>query len=192
MYFGKFAKFTATLGNNAPTSNCVCLCCCIQGHLNFHFSSTCITIDGIDVLDASKILCNPADRKLIGKFNHQDLFYRIKLESNAPLFLQISQRSMGEVNAIIPNTPEEELMAKRMNVQIAAWCHYYWKETNPGAYRLYRRLSNRAFNQVLLHEISKCTWYSSLNSLPAKSVLAETKLVLFGRYVLTFYIGIVQ
>jgi hypothetical protein len=31
-----------------------------------------------------------------------------------------------------------------------------------------------------------------LNSLPAKSVLAETKLVLFGRYVLKFYIGIVQ
>jgi hypothetical protein len=31
-----------------------------------------------------------------------------------------------------------------------------------------------------------------LNSLPAKSVLAGTKLVLFGRYVLKFYIGIVQ
>ncbi len=31
-----------------------------------------------------------------------------------------------------------------------------------------------------------------LNSLPAKSVLAGTKLVLFGRYVLKFYVGIVQ
>ncbi len=35
-YFGKFAKFTATLGNNAPMSNCVRLRQCIQGHLNFH------------------------------------------------------------------------------------------------------------------------------------------------------------
>jgi hypothetical protein len=33
-YFGKFAKFTATLGNNAPMSNCISLCQCIQGHLN--------------------------------------------------------------------------------------------------------------------------------------------------------------
>jgi hypothetical protein len=31
-----------------------------------------------------------------------------------------------------------------------------------------------------------------INSLPAKSVLAGTKLVLFGRYVLKFYVGIVQ
>ncbi len=31
-----------------------------------------------------------------------------------------------------------------------------------------------------------------LNSLPAKSVLAGTKLILFGRYVLKFYVGIVQ
>jgi hypothetical protein len=31
-----------------------------------------------------------------------------------------------------------------------------------------------------------------LNRLPAKSVLAGTKLVLFGRYVLKFYVGIVQ
>jgi hypothetical protein len=45
-YFGKFSKFTATLGNNAPMSDCVCLRRCIQGHLNFHLSSTCITING--------------------------------------------------------------------------------------------------------------------------------------------------
>ncbi len=31
-----------------------------------------------------------------------------------------------------------------------------------------------------------------INSLPAKSVLAGTKLVLFGGYVLKFYVGIVQ
>jgi hypothetical protein len=52
-FFGKFSKFTATLGNNAPMSNCVSLCRCIQGHLNFHLSSTSITIHGIDTLDAS-------------------------------------------------------------------------------------------------------------------------------------------
>jgi hypothetical protein len=31
-----------------------------------------------------------------------------------------------------------------------------------------------------------------INSLTAKSVLAGTKLVLFGRYVLNFYVGITQ
>jgi hypothetical protein len=62
-FFSKFAKFTATLGNNAPMSNCVSLCRCIQGHLNFHLSSTSITIHGIDTLNASEILRNAADKK---------------------------------------------------------------------------------------------------------------------------------
>jgi hypothetical protein len=39
-------------------------------------------------------------------------------------------------------------------------------------------------------------WWISLmdgiNSLPAKFVLAGTKLILFGRYLLKFYLGIVQ
>jgi hypothetical protein len=48
-------------------------------------------------------------------------------------------------------------MAEKMNVQIAAWCHFYWKSTNPGGERFYRKLSNRAFNQVM-HEISECEW----------------------------------
>ncbi len=47
-------------------------------------------------------------------------------------------------------------MAKRMNVQIAAWCHFYWKDTNPGGEKFYRKFLDRAFNQVLLHKISKC------------------------------------
>jgi hypothetical protein len=42
--------------------------------------------------------------------------------------------------------------------------HFYWKETNPGADRFYRKLSDRAFNQVLLHEINKCTWDPSLKA----------------------------
>jgi hypothetical protein len=55
-------------------------------------------------------------------------------------------------------------MAERMNVQIAAWCFYYWKETNPGADRFYLKLSDRAFNQVLLHKIKECTWDPSLKA----------------------------
>jgi hypothetical protein len=105
-YFIKFGKFTFTLGNNAPMRDCVRLHRCIQGHLNFHLSSTSITINGIEVLDASDILWNPADKKPVGKFTLRNLLYWIKLDSNAPLFLQLSQHSSGEVDAIIPNTSE--------------------------------------------------------------------------------------
>jgi hypothetical protein len=84
-YFGKFAKFTATLSNNAPMSDCVSLRRCIQGYLNFHLSSTLITIDGIDNLYALEVLCNAADRTAITKLTLRDLLYRIRLESNAPL-----------------------------------------------------------------------------------------------------------
>jgi hypothetical protein len=55
-YFGKFAMLTDTLGNNAPISDCTRLWRCIQGHLNFHLSSTSITIHGIDNLDAAETL----------------------------------------------------------------------------------------------------------------------------------------
>jgi hypothetical protein len=77
------------------------------------------------------------------------------------LFLQLSQRTTGEVDTVIPNTPEAESLAEKMKVQIAAWCHFYWRDTNPGAERFYRKLSDRAFNQVLRHEISSCTWDSA-------------------------------
>jgi hypothetical protein len=86
-----------------------------------------------------------------------DLLYRITLENKAPLFLQLSQHPSGEVDAVITSTAKAELMAERMNVQITAWCHFYWKESNPGAKRFYQKLSDRAFSQVLLHEICKCT-----------------------------------
>jgi hypothetical protein len=81
---------------------------------------------------------------------------QIQLENKAPLFQQLSQHASGQVDAVIPNTPEAELLAKKMNVQIAAWCHFYWKSTNPGGERFYKKLSDRAFNQVMLHEISEC------------------------------------
>jgi hypothetical protein len=62
-FFGKFAKFTATLGNNAPMSDCNSLQRCIQGHLNFHLSLTSITLHSIDTLNASEILRNPWIRR---------------------------------------------------------------------------------------------------------------------------------
>ncbi len=51
-YFGKFAKLTATLGKDAPLGDCSCLRRCIQGHLNYHLSSTLVVINGIEDLDA--------------------------------------------------------------------------------------------------------------------------------------------
>ena len=90
-----------------------------------------------------------------------DVLYRITLENKAPLFLKLSHRSSQEVDAVILSTPKAEFLTEKMNVQIATWCHFYWKETNPGAERFYRKLSDRTFNQDLLHEICNCTWDSS-------------------------------
>ncbi len=70
------------------------------------------------------------------------MLYCIHMENGSPLFLQLSQHALGEVDAVIPNTPEAELMAKKMNVQIAAWCHVYWKSTNQGGERFYQKLSD--------------------------------------------------
>jgi hypothetical protein len=162
-YFGKFAKYTSALGNNAPLSNCARLRRCIQGHLNYHLSSTSITLNGIDMLDALEYLQTPAGKSIM-HLTLRDLLYRITLENNAPLFLQLSQHSSGEVNAVIPNMAEAELMAKRINVQIAVWCYFYWKYTNPGAEKFYRKLLDRAFSQVLLHEIGDCTWDPTLKA----------------------------
>jgi hypothetical protein len=134
---------------------------------------TSITINGIDALDGSEILQNPAIMKPIQKLTLLDVLYQIKLDSNAPLFLQLSQRSMGEVDAVIPNTLEAKLMAERVNVQIAAWCFFYWKDANPGADRFYWKLSDRAFNQVLLHEIKECTWDSSLKAVTLPRAQSE-------------------
>ncbi len=151
-YFGKFTRFTGTLENKAPLSNCTRLRRCIQGHLNYHLSLTSIMPNGTDMFDASEYLRNPANGKFIVRFTLRNLLYRITLENKAPLFLQLSQCQSGEVNVVIPNMAKAELMAERMNVQIAAWCHFYWKDLNPGAKRFYQKLSDRAFSQVLLHK----------------------------------------
>ncbi len=152
------ANFADTLGNNASISDCTRLRRCIQGHLNFHLSSTSITIHGINNLDAAETLKNPANGAKIACFSLRDMLYRIHTESGTPLFLQLSQRGSGEVDTVIPNTPEAKLMAEKLNVQIAAWCHFYWKSTNPGGKRFYQKLSDRAFSQVMLHKIRECKW----------------------------------
>jgi hypothetical protein len=177
-YFGKFAKLTDTLGNNAPLSDCTCHWRCIQGHLNFCLSSTSITIHGIDNLDAAETLRNLENRSKITRLSLQDMLYRIQLENKSPLFLQLSQRASGEVDAVIPNTPEAELMAKRMNIQIAAWCHFYWKSTNPGGERFYRKLSNQAFNQVMLHKISECKWEEKTMSVTSPTSQSELSVII--------------
>jgi hypothetical protein len=125
------------------------------------------------MLDASEYLRSPAKGKSIVQLALRDLLYRITLENKAPLFLQLSQCPSGEVDAIIPNTAEAELMAERMNIQITAWCHFYWKESNPGANRFYRKLSDKAFSQVLLQKIGNCTWDSSLRAVTSPSAQSE-------------------
>ncbi len=99
-----------------------------------------------------------ANGSKIARISLCDMLYRIQLTNKSPFFLQLSQRSSGEVDAAILNMPEAALMAKQINVQVAAWCRFYWKATNPGGERFYRKLSDRAFSQVLLHETSKCVW----------------------------------
>jgi hypothetical protein len=96
----------------------------------------------------------------------------------SPLFLQLSQCSSGEVDTFIPNTPEAELMAEQMNVQIAAWCHFYWKSTNPGGERFYQKLSDRVFNQVMLHEISKCEWDDKTRTVTSPTSRSELSAVI--------------
>jgi hypothetical protein len=65
-------------------------------------------------------------------------------------------------------------MAERINVQVAAWCHFYWNETNLGAERFYRKLSDRAFSQILLHEIGECMWDSATKTVTSPSAQLET------------------
>ena len=88
----------------------------------------------------------------------RNMLYKIKLSNKSSLFLQLSQRPSGEVDAIIPNTPKAENLAKRSNIQAAAWYHFYWKDTNNGGERFFKKLSERAFNGHLIHEINECTW----------------------------------
>jgi hypothetical protein len=88
------------------------------------------------------------------------MLYCLTLESGLPLFLQLSQQPSGEVDAVIPNTPEAETKAEHINHHVAAWCINYWKDTNPGGSSFLKKLASKAFCQVLLHEVSNCSWDS--------------------------------
>jgi hypothetical protein len=133
----------------------------MQGHLNFHLSSTLLVLNGINNLNATEIFCNTANSSTIAKVTLWELLYPLRLENGYPLFLQLTQRPLGEVDAVIPNTPEAELKAEKINQQVAAWCLNYWTESNPGGAAFYRRLANRTFSQVLLHEVHDCSWDSA-------------------------------
>ncbi len=117
-----------------------------------------VTINGIEDLDASEIIFNPTTGMTVARVLLRDMLYKLKLSNKSPLFLQLSQCPSGEVDAIIPNTPEAEIMAKHINVQVAAWCHYYWKDTHKGGERFFKKLAERAFNAHLNHEVSECAW----------------------------------
>ena len=121
-------------------------------------SSTSITINGIEDLDASEIIRNPATGTKVAWLLLCDMLYRIQLFNKSPLLLQLSQRPSGEVDAVIPNTPKAENMAERINVQVATWYHYYWRDTNKGGEKFFKKLAERAFNAHLIHEISECVW----------------------------------
>jgi hypothetical protein len=132
----------------------------MQGRLNFHLSSTLLVLNGINNLDATEILRNTATSSTIAKVTLWELLYRLCLKNGSPLFLQLTQCPLGEVDTVIPNTPEAELKAEKINQQVAAWCLNYWMESNPGGRAFYRKLANHMFSQVLLYEVHECSWDS--------------------------------
>ena len=89
------------------------------------------------------------------------------------MFLQLTQRASGEVDAVIPNTPEAELKALQINHQVAVWCLNYWADTNPGGKAFFNKLANRAFNHALLHKVRKCAWDSATQTVTSPSAQSE-------------------
>jgi hypothetical protein len=136
-----------------------------------------ITINGIDHLDALEVLRNAANGNRISKISLRDMSYHLTLERGSPLFLQLSQCTSGEVDAVIPNTPEAETKAEQINDQVAAWCINYWKDTNPGGTSFFRKLASKAFCQVLLHEVSDCTWDPTTQTVTSPHAQSEMAVV---------------
>ncbi len=139
-----------------------------------------LTINGIDSLDATEILCNTVNSSAIAKVTLQEMLYHLKLENGSPLFLQLTQRPSGEVDAIIPNTPEAELKAEKINQQVAAWCLNYWTKSNPGGASFYQKLANQAFNQVLFHKVSQCMWNSASQTVTSPN--AQSNIVAIAEF----------
>jgi hypothetical protein len=149
----------------------------MQGHLNYHLRSTSITITGIDHLDALEVLRNGTSGKRLTKVSLKDMLFHLSLEDGSPLFLQLSQRPSGKVDAVIPNTPEAETKAEGINHQVAAWCINYWNDTNPGGNSFFRKLASKAFCQVLLHEVIKCTWDLATQTVTSSHTQTEMAVV---------------
>jgi hypothetical protein len=101
------------------------------------------------------------------------MLYCLKLVNGSPLFLRLTQHQSGEVEAVIPNTPEAELKEEQINQQVAAWCLNYWTKSKPGGAAFYCKLANHAFTQVLLHEMSKCTWGSVSQTVTSPNAQSE-------------------
>jgi hypothetical protein len=81
---------------------------------------------------------------------------------------------LGEVDAVILNTPEAEHKVEKKNQQVTAWCLNYWTESNPGGASFYCKLANRAFSQVLLHEVLECSWDSETQTVITPRGQSET------------------
>ena len=156
-YWGKFAKLTACLTNNSPSGDMKLLRRCIQGHLSFHLSTTTVILAGVDNLDATAVLKNPVNGAIIASKSARDMLYKITLEGGGPLFLQIGQRSNGDVEVVIPNSAEAEAKAEMINRQVAAFCTHLWKDQGlPDVF--VKKLVERTMCARLIHEIGQCEW----------------------------------
>lgn len=156
-FFGKFAKLTACLTNNSPSSDSSLLRRCINGHLSYHMSVTSVCIDGIEDINAIAVLTNPHNNAVIASKSVRDMLYRIKLQGGGPLFLQVYQRSNGDVEAVIPNTAEAETKGEMIKRNVAAFCTFLWTDEGlPEAF--VKKLVERGMNARRIHDICKCTW----------------------------------
>ena len=157
--FGKFASLTACLTNASPSGDMSRLRRCITGHLNFHLSSTTTIIEGIEDINATSVLTNPVNNAVIASKSVRDMMYMTRLSGGGPLFLQISQRSNGDVEVVIPNTAEAEAKAEMIKRNVAAYYSFVWKDEGlPDQFS--KKLIERGMNARLVHCIGGCTWDS--------------------------------
>jgi hypothetical protein len=137
-----------------------------------------MTLNGINNLDAMGILCNMASGDHLAKFTLRDLLYWLTLEDGSPLFIQLAQRPLGEVDVVIPNTPKAKTKAEKINHHVTSWCINYWKDTHPDGITFYRKLAPKAFSQILPHEVKECSWDPSTQTVTSPHAHSEMAAVL--------------
>lgn len=86
-----------------------------------------------------------------------DLRGTCSTSSSSPLYLQLGQCPGGDVNWVIPNTPDAEMMFECMSVHIAAYRANIWVDGG-FADSFTKKLLERGLNAGMVHEIAKCTW----------------------------------